>query len=68
LKGEKMNNLTLAEKGFARDIYALLIRHKLKLVMCKGDEDIYISNEKEGEKSIFIKFDELAEEVGVKII
>ena len=65
-----MSNLTLAEKDFARDIYALLIRHKLKLVRCEEDNDVvYISNGKEddsSEENIFVRFDSLAEQVGIK--
>jgi len=69
-KEKKMSNLTLAEKDFARDIYALLIRHKLKLVRCEEDNDVvYISNGKEddsSEENIFVRFDSLAEQVGIK--
>lgn len=65
-----MNNLSDAEKDMVRNFKAFLIRNSLKLLRWEDDELrwIYISNGEEtgSEENIFMRIQELAEEIGIE--
>jgi len=67
-----MENLSDAEKDIIRDFKAFLTRNGLKLLRWEDDELrwIYISNGEENgsEENIFMRIQELAEEIGIEEI
>ena len=67
-----MDNLSKAEKDIVRDFHSFLIRNKLEFVTWRDDElkFIFLANNEEtgGEENIFLRIQELAEEIGIRTI